>query len=58
MKELHGKWNFQRKREFIKKCLSYAANDREGTKIAEFRSKIIADYLQLSSEIKIEECIT
>lgn len=57
IEEGFDEWTADAKVTLIKECLSEAANDREGTKIAEFRSGIIADYLGLSSEIKIEECI-
>lgn len=57
IEEDYDEWTKDAKCALVKECLSEAANDREGTKIAKFSSKIIADYLELSSEIKIDECI-
>ena len=33
------------KREFVKKCFQYTTGDMNGTKIADFKSKIIEDFL-------------
>ncbi len=48
--EDYDDWTIERKRELVKEYLDEATNGYKGTKIADFKSKIIEDYLSQSQE--------
>ena len=48
--EDYDDWEIARKRELVKQCLGEATGGQEGTKIEDFKSKIIEDYLNHSIE--------
>ncbi len=50
----YSNWNIDEKRKLVEECLSENCSWHEGTKIEDFKSKIIEDYLNHSLEPKKE----
>jgi hypothetical protein len=50
--EDYDDWTTEQKKALVKKCLDKATSGQEGTKIEDFKSKIIEDYLNHSLEPK------
>ena len=52
--EDYDDWTSEQKKALVKKCLDEATSGQEGTKIVDFKSKIIEDYLNQTPEPKKE----
>jgi hypothetical protein len=50
--EDYDDWSIERKKALVKECLDEATSGQEGTKIEDFKSKIIENYLNQSPESK------
>ncbi len=50
--EDYDDWTTEQKKALVKECLDEATSGQEGTKIEDFKSKIIEDYLNHSLEPK------
>ncbi len=48
----YSNWNIDEKRKLVEECLSENCSWHEGTKIEDFKSKIIEDYLNQTPEPK------
>ena len=48
----YSDWNIDEKRKLVEECLGENCSPSDGTKIADFRSKIIEDYLNQSKPLK------